>query len=237
MALPKIAIPTFELTLPSSGEKLEYRPFLVKEEKILLTARESNERMDIFRAIRQIINNCVTTKDFNVDKIPLIDMEYIFIQLRAKSVDNVVKFQIRDEDDGEAHEIVVNLDEVEVKFPEEKHDGIITIDETYGVKMRYPSASISDSLSALDSLEQIVDKMIMECIEYVFDKENTYPWEKEKKDEKVKFIDSLPVDAYEKMEKFFETAPYIEHIVTYKNNKGDDKQIAFRTLNDFFILD
>lgn len=237
MALPKIATPTFELTQPSTGKKLSYRPFLVKEEKMLLMARESGDKSDIYRAIKQIINNCVVEEDFNVDDVPLTDMEYIFIQLRSKSVDNMIKFQIRDEDDGEAYDIEVNLDEVEVQFPKEKHDGVIKIDETHGVKMKYPSASISDSLSELETINDVMNQMVLECIECVFDEENTYPWDKETKGEKIKFIDSLPVDAYTRIEEFFDTAPYIEHIVTYKNSKGDEKKIAFRTLNDFFTLD
>lgn len=237
MALPKIATPTFELTQPSTGKKLSYRPFLVKEEKMLLMARESGDKSDIYRAIKQIINNCVVEEGFDVNDVPLTDMEYIFIQLRSKSVDNMIKFQIRDEDDGEAYDIEVNLDEVEVQFPKEKHDGVIKIDETHGVKMKYPSASISDSLSELETINDVMNQMVLECIECVFDEENTYPWDKETKEEKIKFIDSLPVDAYTRIEEFFDTAPYIEHIVTYKNSKGDEKKIAFRTLNDFFTLD
>lgn len=237
MALPKIATPTFELTQPSTGKKLSYRPFLVKEEKILLMARESGDKADIYRAIKQIINNCVVEEGFDVNDVPLTDMEYIFIQLRAKSVDNMIKFQIRDEDDGEAYDIEVNLDEVEVQFPKEKHDGVIQIDDTYGVKMKYPSASISDSLSELETINDVMNQMVLECVECIFDKENTYPWDKETKEEKIKFIDSLPVDAYTRIEEFFDTAPFIEHVVTYKNSKGEEKKIAFRTLNDFFTLD
>jgi len=237
MALPKIAAPTFELTQPSTGKKLQYRPFLVKEEKILLMARESGDKSDIYRAIKQIINNCVNEEGFDVDEIPLTDMEYIFIQLRSKSIDNMIKFQIRDEDDGETYEIEVDLDEVEIQFPKEKHDGIIQIDETHGVKMKHPSASISDSLSELETINDVMNQMVFDCIECVFDKEKTYLWEKETREEKLKFIDSLPVDAYSRIEEFFETAPYIEHIATYKNKKGEEKKIAFRTLNDFFTLD
>ena len=237
MALPKLAAPTFELTIPTTNKKIEYRPFLVKEEKILLTARESGEQIDIFRAIKQIINNCVITEDFDIDQIPLIDMEYIFIQLRAKSIDNIVKFQIQDQEDEKSYEIQVNLDEVEIQYPEEKHDGIINIDDTYGVKMKYPSASISDVLSSMDTAEEIIEKMVMNCIEYVFDKEDTYQWDGEKESDKKEFLGSLPVEAYTKMQEFFETTPYIEHVVTYKNSNDEEKKVTFRTLSDFFILD
>jgi len=237
MALPKIASPTFELTQPSTGEKLEYRPFLVKEEKVLLTARESGERSDIFRAIKQIINNCVLNEDFDVNNVPVFDMEYLFIHLRAKSIDNVIKFQVQDSDDGETYNLEVDLNEVKVTFPEKKHDGLIKINDNLGVKMKFPTAEISDHIKNLKTLSEVESQMIMQCIECVYDEEDTYPWSQESQKEKEEFLDSLPVDAYNKMQEFFETSPYIEHVVTYKNSQDKDKKVVFRSLDDFFILD
>lgn len=237
MSLPKIAAPTFELTQPSTGKKLQYRPFLVKEEKILLTARESGERSDIFRAIKQIINNCVIDEDFDVNKAPVFDMEYLFIHLRAKSIDNIIKFQVQDSDDGNTYDLQVDLYDVEVNFPKEKHDGLIQISENLGVKMKFPTAEISDHIKNLKTLSEVEHEMIMQCIECVYDEENTYPWDKESKKEKEAFLDSLPVDAYNKMQEFFDTAPFIEHEVKYNNKEGKEKKVVFRSLDDFFILD
>lgn len=237
MALPKIAAPTFELTQPSTGKKLQYRPFLVKEEKILLTARESGERVDVFRAIKQIINNCVVTEGFDVNKIPLFDMEYIFIQLRSKSVDNIIKFQVQDSDDGITYDLELDLNEVEVQFPEKQHDGIVKISETIGAKLKYPSAEISDHIKDLKSITDVAHEMIMQCIEYIFDEEDTYPWDKESKKDKQEFLDSLPIETYNQMQEFFESSPKIEHTVTYKNKEDKEKKVVFRNLDDFFTLD
>lgn len=237
MALPKIAAPTFELIQPSTGKKIQYRSFLVKEEKALLTARESGDKADIYRAIKQIINNCVLDETFDVNKIPLVDMEYIFIQLRSKSVDNIVKFQIEDSDDGKVYELEVDLNEIVVQYPEEKHDGIIKINDTVGIKMCYPYADIDEHIKDLETISEVLNTMVMECIEYVFDEENTYSWSNETDKEKNEFLDSLSVEVYAKMEEFLNTSPFIEHIVTYTNSEGTEKKIAFRNLNDFFTLD
>lgn len=236
MALPKIAVPTFELTQPSTGEQLQYRPFLVKEEKILLTARESGERADVFRAIKQIINNCVVTEGFNVNKIPLFDMEYIFIQLRSKSVDNIIKFQVQDSDDNITYDLELDLNDVEVQFPKKQHDGIIKISEQIGAKLKFPSAEIADHIKDLKNMTEVAHEMIMQCIEYIFDEENTYPWEKESKKDRQEFLDSLSVDVYNQMQEFFEASPKIEHIVTYNNSTGKEKKVVFRNLDDFFTL-
>lgn len=237
MSLPKIAAPTFELTQPSTGKKLQYRPFLVKEEKILLMARESGERSDIFRAIKQIINNCVFNEDFDINKAPVFDMEYLFIQLRAKSIDNIIKFQVQDSDDGTKYDLEVDLNDVEVQFPKEKHDGLIKVNENLGVKMKFPTAEISDYIKNLKTLSEVEHTMIMQCIECVYDEENTYPWDKESKKEKEAFLDSLPIDVYNKMQEFFDTAPFIEHEVKYTNKEDKEKKVVFRSLDDFFILD
>lgn len=236
MALPKIAAPTFELIQPSTGKSLQYRPFLVKEEKILLTAKESGEASDIFQAIRQIVNNCIVNEDFDVDKVPLVDMEYIFIQLRSKSVDNIVKFRVEDSEDGQTYDLQLDLNDVQVQMPEKKHDGIIQINDETGLKLTYPTAKISESMKGLNTLTDIVYAMIMESIEYIFDSDNTYPWSKESKKDKEDFIESLPVNVYEKINEFFSELPKIEHVVNYTNSLGKEKKVVFRNLDDFFTL-
>lgn len=236
MALPKIAAPTFELVQPSTGEKLQYRPFLVKEEKILLTAKEGGESSDVFRAVKQIVNNCVIDEGFDVDKIPLFDMEYIFIQIRAKSVDNMVKFQVEDSDDGIVYDLELDLNDVEVQMPEKQHDGIVKISDELGVKLKYPNSKIADELKKTKTMTEVIHEMIINSIEYVFDAENTYPWSKESRKDKDEFIESLPVDAYEEISRFFDDSPKIEHIVKYTNSQDKEKRVVFRNLDDFFTL-
>ena len=236
MALPKIAAPTFELTQPSTGETLQYRQFLVKEEKILLTARESGDKNDVFNGIKQIVNNCVLNEGFDVDEIPLFDMEYIFIQLRSKSVDNMVKFQVEDSDDGQVYDLELDLNDVEVQMPETQHDGIIKIGETLGLKLKYPSAKISNAIGKAETMTAVTHEMILQSIEYVFDEDNTYPWDKESRKEQEEFVGTLPVHVYEEIGKFFDESPKIEHVVTYVNSEEKEKRVVFRNIDDFFTL-
>ena len=236
MALPKIAAATFEMIQPSTGEPLHYRQFLVKEEKILLTARESQDKTDIFNAIKQIVNNCVVDEGFDADKIPLFDLEYIFIQLRAKSVDNIVKFQVEDSDDGQIYDLQLDLNEVEVQMPEKEHDGVVKVSDEIGIKLTYPSAKLADKIKKAETMTEVTHEMILNSIEYVFDADNTYPWEKESRQDKVDFIESLPVDAFAEIEEYFNSLPVIEHVVTYENSEGKEKRVVFRNLDDFFTL-
>lgn len=236
MGLPKVAVPSFELKQPSTGKILKYRPFLVKEEKILLMAKESGENVDVFNAVKQIVSNCILDEEFDIENVPLFDVEYIFIQLRSKSVDNIVKFQVEDSDDKKIYDLKLDLNEVEVQMPEDQHDGIVKVNDSVGVKLLFPSSKVIDDVKDATSVEELTQQMVMHSIEYVFDNENTYPWDKETKEEKQSFVDSLPIDAYERIQDFFEKSPKIEHIVTYKNSEGKEKKVVFRNLDDFFML-
>lgn len=235
MALPKIATPTFELTQPSTGEKLLYRPFLVKEEKLLLIAKESGERNDVFNALKQIINNCVQTENFDVNKVPLFDMEYIFLKIRAVSVDNIVKFIVEDSDDGIEYNLQLDLNEVEVIFPE-GHSNKVMIDENTGFVLKYPTPEISDKVTKLKTIAEISYETILNCVDYVYDENEVYPWNESSSKEKDEFLDALPIEVYNQVQKFFETAPHIEHVVTYKNSEDKEKKVVFRDLDDFFTL-
>lgn len=235
MSLPKVATPTFELVQPSTGEKLTYRPFLVKEEKILLIAKESDEKRDVFNAIKQVINNCVLTEEFDVNTVPIFDMEYIFLKLRAVSVNNVVNFVVEDSDDEIEYKLELDLNEVEVIFPD-GHDKKIEIDEEMGMMLKYPTPDISDRIANLKTIAEITYETIQSCVDYVYDAEEVYPWDQSSKKERDEFMDSLPVEVYDKIQKFFETAPRIEHVVKYKNSNGDEKRVVFRDLDDFFTL-
>ena len=235
MALPKIATPTFELELPSTKEKLTYRPFLVKEEKVLLIAKESGEKIDIYNAIKTIVNNCVLKDGFDVNNIPIYDMEYLFIKIRSVSVGNVVKFQVVDSNDGITYDLELDLEEVVVQFPE-GHDSKIMITDEIGLTLSHPTPAISDKIMDAKSMVELSDKTLDACIETIYDAEDVYAWKQQSKKDKEDFIDSLPVEAYNKIQEFFATAPKIEHIVTYTNSEGTEKKVVFRDLEDFFQL-
>lgn len=235
MALPKIATPTFELIQPSTKEKILYRPFLVREEKIFLMAKESGKKEDIFNSIKKIINACVQNEGFDVDQIPIFDMEYIFLKLRAVSVDNIVKFKVKDSDDDEEYSLQLDLNDVEVTFPE-NHEKKIMVDDTIGFVLKYPTPEISEKILKLETFAEITYHTIMNCVDYVFDENEVYPWNQSSDDEKEEFLNSLPVEVYEKIKEFFESAPHIEYVVTYKNSEDVEKKVIFRDLDDFFML-
>jgi hypothetical protein len=235
MALPKISFPTFECVQPSTGNVLMYRPFRVKEEKILLFARESGEKKDIFNAVKQIINNCVVTEGFEVNDVPIFDMEYLFIKIRSVSVGNIVNFQVEDSDDKITYNLELNLDEVEVQVPENQ-DRKIMIDDNIGVILRHPTPEITDKIANLETITEVTYETIRFCIEATFDENNVYSWPITSEQEQTEFLDSLPVLAYKKIQQFFTTSPKIEHIVFYENSLGQRKRVVFRNLNDFFTL-
>jgi hypothetical protein len=236
MSLPKIAHPTFDLIQPSTGEKLLYRPFLVKEEKILLIAKESGDKHDIHNAIKQIVNNCVIKENFDVNKIPIFDMEYIFINIRAKSVSNIIEFKVEDSTDELEYSFELNLDEVEVQF-DESHNKKIQVNDTIGIMMKYPNAEIGDKILNMKSMTDITFETIMQSIDYVYDEESVYPWHETSLKEKEEFLDTLDRKAFENIINFFGTMPKIEHVIEYENSKQEKKRIVFRNLEDFFTLD
>jgi len=233
--LPKIAAPTFELTQPSTKKPLQFRPFLVKEEKALLIAKESGERKDIFNAMKKVIGACVLNEDFNVDKVPLFDMEYIFLKIRAKSVSNIVKFKVDDSTDKKTYDLEVDLDEVEVKFPENS-DKKIMVSDSVGIVMKYLTAEISDEIDEESTDTEIIFRTMNHSIESVFDEENVYPWSDYKTKDREEFINSLSIEVYNKIQKFLDTMPSLEHVVTYTNSEGVEKKVVFRSLDDFFTF-
>ena len=236
MSLPKIAAPIFELVQPSTEEKIQFRPFLVKEEKTLLIARESGERKDIFNSMKSVISSCVQNEDFDINKIPLFDMEYIFVQIRSKSVNNIIKFQVDDSTDGKTYDLEVNLDEVKVKFPKDAIDNKIKINENLGICLRYPTPEIEDLLNEKLTTTEIIFETLNFCIDYVYDEDNVYQWKDYSIKEKEEFIDSLPIETYNNVQKFFEEIPSLYHEVTYENSEGVTKKVVFRSLEDFFTF-
>lgn len=234
MSLPKIAVPTFTCKLPSTGEDITYRPILVKEEKILLMAKETRENLEIYRALRQIINNCVQNDGFNVDKCTLADMDYLFIKLRAKSVGEIVHFTVVDSTDKLEYNLVVNLDEVEVISGNTSN--VIKIDDKYSMVMKYPTPLVSEKLEKMTSIAEMNFEMIKSCIDYIYDEDDIYPWGQSSDDEQDEFLEALPQSAYEKIDQFFKNVPRIEHVVKYTNSLGQEKKVVFRSLDDFFTL-
>lgn len=233
MSLPKIDQPLFEMTIPSTQKKVKFRPFLVKEEKILLIAQQSESDRDIIRAIKQVLNNCIVD-DVDVDDLATFDLEYMFLKLRAKSVNNVVKLSYRDNEDDKVYDFEVDLDEIEVK----KTEGVtnkIKINEEVGIVMQYPSASITEELGEYESEVDLLMFFIKKCIAEIYDSESVYVVKEQSEEELDQFIDSLDVSTFEKIREFFEAMPRLYHTLTYTNEMGNERVIELTNLKDFFM--
>ena len=233
MALPKIASPTYDLTVPSSKDTLKYRPFLVKEEKLLLLANESGEDTEIMGAVKQIINNCVFEK-LEIDDLELFDLEYIFLRIRAKSVGEVVNLKLLCPDDEETYvDVSVNLDDVAVKFHEE-HESTIQLDDSISLIMRYPQFSFAQE-STEGSETEYIFKMIKSCIGTIVDGDTIYERADFTDKDLDTFLESLTSEHFQKMQKFFETMPRLQHEVKFKNpNTKKQQKVTLEGMNAFF---
>lgn len=235
MALPVIATPKFELTLPSTGKKYKYRPFLVKEEKVLLIALEGGNPKEILSAVKDIISTCV--EKIKIDDLTIFDVEYVFLRLREKSIGEVISINVRHTEFTECdnqQEVEVSLKDVNVIFDKE-NEKKIQLTDTVGMVLKYPSITLIDTIT--DSEDSDYTFSVLEkCIDYIYDNETVYPINEYKKEEVEQFIDSLSHSHMEKIDKFFSTLPKMEHTVTWKCNKcGKEEKITLSGLNDFFI--
>ena len=233
MTLPKIVTPTYELEIPSSKEKITYRPFLVKEEKILLLAQEAGEESDILNAIKQIIKNC-TFEEVEVNDMALFDLEYIFLRIRSKSVGEKVELKLLCDDDGETYaDVTIDLDEVTVDFPKE-HTNNIQLTDTISLVMRYPQMSAL-SLTTVSDTETIFH-MIKTSIRQIIDGETIYEQVDFTEEDLDAFIESLTSEHFKNIQEFFQTMPKLKHVVKYKNPKTKKQnKRTLEGLNSFFV--
>ena len=211
MPLPTIATPTFELVLPSNGKKIKYRPFLVKEEKVLILALETGDTSDITRAIKDVLKACVQTRGVKVDQLPTFDIEYLFLNIRARSVGETIKLLVNCPDDNGETQVSVELDINDIKVQKsEDHTVDIDIDGNYKLRMKYPSLDqfINNNFNFQDE-EQDVFKMVAACVDLVYDDETAYDDFTEK--EMIKFLEQFNSSQFREIEKFFDTMPKLAH--------------------------
>jgi len=235
MGLPIQQHPTFSLTLPSSQQTIIFRPFLVKEEKILLIAQSGGDQAEIVRAIKQVISNCITSEGVDVNSFTTFDLEYFFIKLRAKSVQNVIELQYKDNDDEKIYTVEVDLDLVEVKRDREASDKV-EITPTSGIYLHYPRLSIMDDVKDIDNAVDFNFAIMQACIKSIYDGDVTYNPANFSADELREYLDSLDVKTYQNIQAFIEAMPRVEHIVQYTNSNGKEVKIVLKTLTDFFTL-
>ena len=229
MSLPKLNTPVYEAILPSTDKVIKFRPFLVKEEKVLLTAMEDGSQTALMNAIKTILKNCVQG-NLDVERLPLFDIEYLFLKLRSKSVGEVSEIGLKctDTECGGVNQISINMDEIEVYKPE-GHNRKIMISDEVGVMMSYPVIKTA-GITEEDGMAIVKD-----CIEMVFTEEETHERDSFTKKELDEFIDSMDSKQFGKIKEFFDTMPKLQHTINYKCEKcGEDKEITLQGLDSFF---
>ena len=236
MALPKLGYPTYELELPSTGKTIKYRPFLVKEEKVLLLALDSKDEKQVVNAVKDLIKNCVMTR-IKVDTLPSFDLEYLFLKIRGASIGENIILTVTCLDDNETQvEANINIDEVEV-FKPEGHDKKIMFDDKTGIVMRYPSMKEfveREFLQKEMKTEEVYD-FIADSIDQIFDDEEVYDSSTTSKKEFRTFVDSLTTKQFEKIQQFYTTCPKLSHTFKVVNpNTGKESEYTVEGLQSFF---
>ena len=238
MPLPKIATPTYELELPSTGETIQYRPFLVKEEKLLVIALESEDNKQITTAIKTVIKNCIITKNIKVESLPTFDIEYLFLNIRGKSVGEELDVNIICPDDGETEvPVKINLDDIKVQKSEE-HSNRIKIDDKIMMEMKYPSLDQFiknnfdfDNKNAMDQSFELIGS----CIDKIYTEDEVWATADVSKKELNEFLESMNSSQFKDIEKFFETMPKLSHTVKVTNPKTKvESEVVLEGLASFF---
>lgn len=241
MALPRIDVPIFNLELPYSGLKVQYRPFSVKEEKILLFAQQSRDPKQIAVAIKQVTQNCIVNK-VKLEDMFTFEVDFFFVKLRSVSVNNVVKLKIRDEFEGEEvyYDAEVNLDEVELVKQKIKNNKI-QLNDKYGIKLNYPKYGDIESVISLlteDNAGELTFSLISECIESIYSKDGkeVYLLSDYTTEERKEFLDSLSSKNFKDIQEFISEIPSLTHEITYTDKAGELKTRTLRGLFDFFTF-
>ena len=238
MPLPTISTPTYELVLPSSNRKIKYRPFLVKEEKILILAMESQDPKQIARAVKDVISKCILSKGIKVEKLSTFDIEYLFLNIRGKSVGEQIEVMVTCPDDKKTQvPMSINIDSIKVKTDDE-HSTDIKLDDIYTLKMKYPSLdefiksnfNFESNMNVDDTFD-----LIASCIDQVYSDEESWSHQECTKKELNQFVDQLNSSQFKEVEKFFETMPKLSHTVKVINpNTKVESEIVLEGLQNFF---
>ena len=238
MPLPKIATPTYEMVLPSSNKKIKYRPFLVKEEKILIIAMESEDQKQITNALKTVINNCILTRGIKVDKLSTFDIEYLFLNIRGKSVGENVEVLITCPDDNETQvPVLIPLDEIKIQR-DPKHQKDIKLDNDLIMRMRYPSLNefiktnfdFSDGVGVEESFD-----LVISCIDQIYNQEESWTSSDCTKKEMVDFLEQLSSKQFNDIEQFFDTMPKLSHKIKVTNpNTKVENEVLLEGLSSFF---
>ena len=238
MPLPKIATPTYELELPSTGQTIKFRPFLVKEEKLLVIALESEDTKQITNAIKTVIKNCIETKNVKVENLPTFDIEYLFLNIRGKSVGEEIEVNVFCPDDGETSvPVKINVDDIKVQR-NNKHSNKIKLDDSLMMEMKYPSLDqfIKNNfdLSSNNAMEQSFE-LVASCVDKIYTEDEVWASADVSKKELLEFLDQMNSSQFKQIEKFFETMPKLSHEVEVVNpNTKVKSKVVLEGLASFF---
>ena len=237
MPLPKIATPSYELVIPSSKKKIKYRPFLVKEEKILILAMESEDTTQIANAVKNVISSCILSRGIKVEKLSTFDIEYLFLNIRGKSVGEQIEVMVTCPDDNKTKvPALINIDSIKVQIDDE-HSKDIVLDDQYTLRMKYPSLNefIKNNFNTEDLKVDDTFDLIASCIEQVYSEEESFAASDCTKKELTQFLEQLNSSQFKMIEKFFETMPKLSHTVKVTNpNTKVDNEIILEGLQSFF---
>ena len=238
MPLPTIATPTYELELPSTGKQIRYRPFLVKEEKLLVLALETEDTKEISNAIKAVLKNCIQTKGIKVESLPTFDIEYLFLNIRGKSVGEQIQVNLIAPDDGETSvPVVINIDEIKVQKADD-HTNKIKLDDSLMMEMKYPSLDqfIKNNfdMSGNIGIDQSFD-LISSCVDKIYNEEEVWSSSDVTKKELIDFLEQMNSIQFKQVEKFFETMPKLSHEITFTNPKTNvESTVVLEGLSSFF---
>ena len=235
MALPQLNAARYTTVIPSTGQEIEYRPYLVKEEKILMLAMESNDQQQIVKAIKDVLDNCIYNEDVNINRLAMFDLEFLFLQLRSKSVGESVQLRAKCEKCDELTDTVLDISEV--KPPVQERDAnVIELTKNIGITLRYPTIKDVEKFQEEDlkSMDGLV-KLIIQLIDTIYDEDNVYDAEKESKKDLMDFIDGFNNEQFVRVAKFFETLPAMTHTLEFDCvSCGAKNETELRGLQSFF---
>ena len=238
MALPRIDVPIYELVIPSTDEKIKFRPFLVKEEKILLIAMESGEPDEMIQAVKNIVDECTFNK-LKLGEMPMFDVEYLFLNIRAKSVGEVSKLKVLCQDDMKTYaDVEIDLNEVQVEVDSELHTNKIELSDEMGVIMKYPTIDSFTANGIKNITAANMIDVIASCIAQIYDKkgEEVFDSKDSTQAELIDFIEQLNTTQFQEVQKFFDTMPKLQHTILVTNPKTKvESEVTLTGINDFFV--
>ena len=233
MALPKLDKPLFDLEVPSQNKTVKARPFVVKEEKILLTAQQSGQEKDIVLGIKQVLTNCIQDPTFDMDSLTTFDLEFMFLKLRSRSVNNIIDVSYRDNEDDKVYDFQIDLDQVEMLKTKPINNKIL-VNENVGIVMKFPSVTVLENVPDDVKSTDLVEYLVRSCIDQIFDENDVYLASETSEEELSEFIDSLDIETFTKIREFFDSLPSLYYKLEYTNALGNKREIELTTLSDFF---